>query len=94
MDKETANGIDICLIAFGTLFGISDVRSILGIVILVVQIIWVTLKVIFAIRDHIKSKDAEGIVEDARQYADDLTKIYNDSGKKEDDSDGGRKDSQ
>lgn len=75
MDKDTGNAIDIVLISFGTLFGISDFKSILGIVILCVQLIWVTLKVIFAIRDHIKSKQSERIVDDVKQYADDLTSI-------------------
>lgn len=93
MDKETANGVDICLIAFGTLFGISDVKSILGIIILVVQIVWVTLKVVFAIRDHVKKKDAKGIVDDAKQYADDLTEIYNNVDKKKEEDDGKRDES-
>lgn len=77
------------MITVGTVFGITDLKSILGIIILCVQIVWVSLKVIFAIRDHIKEKKTAEIVNDVKEYADDLKMIQNDIDNK-DNNDGKR----
>ncbi len=53
-DKVITNAVDYGLIGIGTLFGLTDIESILGIIILVIQFIWVIIKVILAIKNKNK----------------------------------------
>lgn len=55
-DKVITNAVDYGLIGIGTLFGLTDIESILGIIILVIQFIWVVLKIIFAIKNKNKEE--------------------------------------
>ena len=76
-DKVITNAVDYGLIGIGTLFGLTDIESILGIIILIIQFIRVILKIIFAIKnknkDELKNAIDEGtsLIESIKDKKDD-----------------------
>lgn len=53
---QTENTIDTALISIGSVYSLTNIREILGIIILCIQIIWFTLKIFFKIYRSIKNK--------------------------------------
>lgn len=67
--------VDNVLIAIGLIYAISDIESILGIIILVIQIIWILVKAIIKIYHSIKDKNISGVKDSIKDLHDDLTDI-------------------
>lgn len=53
---DTEKIIDTCLLTVGTASGLSNIENILGIIILIVQILWLSVKITFKIINAIKGK--------------------------------------
>lgn len=49
------NTVDSILLAIGTAFSLSNIESLLGIIILVIQVIWIVFKLIYSVKDKLKS---------------------------------------
>lgn len=72
MNKDFSDTMDFVLMLFGGSFALTDIRNILSIAILAVEAVWFTIKLIFMVRDHIKEKNAKGVMDDIDTYANDL----------------------
>ena len=85
--------VDNVLIAIGLAFAISDIESILGITILIVQLVWILAKAILRIYHAIKEKNGKEVTDSIKDLSEDLTDLKktlpNDT-KKEGDDDGKR----
>lgn len=57
MNKNLTNAIDNVLLVFGFTYALNDIESILGIIILCIQIIWIFSKFFIKIYTKIKNKD-------------------------------------
>lgn len=85
--------VDTVLIAIGLTISISDIESILGITILVVQLIWILSKAIVRIYHAIKEKNGKEVTDSLKDLSEDLTdlkKTLPNETKKEGDDDGKR----
>ena len=82
--------VDNVLIAIGLAFAISDIESILGIIILIVQLVWILSKAIVRIYHAVKEKNGKEVTDSIKDLSDDLTDLKNNlpSQKKEGDDDG------
>ena len=82
--------VDNALIAIGLAFAISDIESILGIIILIVQLVWILAKAIVRIYHAVKEKNGKEVTDSIKDLSDDLTDLKNNlpSQKKEGDDDG------
>ena len=84
---KTVDGI---LIAIGLTFAISDIESILGIIILIVQIVWIIAKAVNRIYHAIKEKNEKEAMDSIKDLSEDLTDLKKTlpNEKKEGDDDG------
>ena len=84
--------VDNVLIAIGLAFAISDIESILGIIILIVQLVWILSKAIVRIYHAVKEKNDKEVTDSLKDLSEDLTDMKNNlpSQKKEGDDDGKR----
>ena len=64
MNKNLSNVIDNVLLVFGFTYALSDIESILGIIILCIQIIWIFSKFFIRVYTKIKNKDYDSIDKD------------------------------
>lgn len=86
-----SNIVDTVLIAFGLTYAISDIESILGITILIVQLVWILAKAIVRIYNAIKEKNGKEVTDSLKDLSEDLTDLKNtlpNETKKEGDDDG------
>lgn len=74
--------IDTCLLSLGTVYSLANIEQILGILILVVQLIWLISKLCIKIYNSVKNKKAINItqkeVEDVEQLCIDLSEKVED----------------
>ena len=85
--------VDNALIAIGLAFAISDIESILGIIILIVQLVWILSKAIVRIYHAVKEKNDKEVTDSIKDLSEDLTdlkKTLPNETKKEGDEDGKR----
>lgn len=69
--NETGKIVDYTLIAVGTSIGIADIESILGIAILVIQGIWLIVRLILAIKN--KNKDeVKQVIDEGKTFIDEV----------------------
>lgn len=59
MDK-VSNAVDCTLIALGTTFSLANIQSILGVIMLCIQLVWIAVKLIVKIVDTIKKRENLG----------------------------------
>lgn len=85
MSGKVSNTIDTMLITIGAMIGLSDIESLLGIIILCVQIVWIFVKIGIRIYDNVKNKNMNGVVDDIKDLHDELNNLKDDIDKKEDD---------
>ena len=67
------------------MIGLSDIESLLGIIILCIQIVWIFVKIGIRIYDNVKNKNMNGVVDDIKDLHDELNNLKDDIDKKEDD---------
>lgn len=68
--------IDVCLLSIGSAYSLANIESILGIIILVIQLIWFTIKFVSKIVNAIKS--GSSVVEVISENADEFIEIVDD----------------
>ena len=73
--KNITNIMEDVSIVFGVTIGLSQIQTILGIIILVFQIILIIYKCGLKIYERIKNKDAKGIETDLKETIDELEKL-------------------
>lgn len=61
MNKKISNSVDSMLITVGMLIGINDIESLLGIIVLCIQLLWIFVKIVLKIRNHIINKTYDQI---------------------------------
>ena len=71
---QTENAIDTTLLSIGSVYSLTNIREILGIIILCIQIIWFTLKIFFKIYRSIKNKHPLDLM---NEDINELTKMHN-----------------
>ena len=77
MNNVTKNVIENCLIGLGITVSLVDIQSVLSIILLVVDVIWIMWKVGFQIYKHVKSGQYEEIENDIKIAHDELDKLTN-----------------
>lgn len=75
MDKTTSNIIDVTMLTIGTAFGLDQIETILGIIILVLQGVWILVKMVSKIIDHVKGKEYNKVQDDLKSGIDELKEI-------------------
>ena len=73
--KNITNILEDVSIVFGVTIGISQIETILGIIVLTFQIILILVKCGNKIYHHIKDKDVKGVETDLQETIDELEKI-------------------
>lgn len=61
MTKSINNIIDYSLISLGVVFSAPNIESIIGILLMSIQVIWLFAKMILKIKNHIKNKQFDEI---------------------------------
>lgn len=73
------NYIDTVLIAIGTIYSIANIKEVLGIIILLIQFIWIIVKLIDKIYRTVKSKKSlDEVDKDIENLTDFLEKMIGD----------------
>lgn len=83
-NKVVTSAVDYSLIGIGTLFGLSEIESVLGIIILIVQFIWFIVRIIIAV----KTKDTKELKTTIQEG----TEFVNSLNDKKEEKDNGRQD--
>ena len=86
MDLKVYNMIENSTIALGVAFGITNIESILGIVLLVLQVALILWKVGYKVYLRIKYKQLDKIQKDIEDAMDELEQIKNNQSKEEDEN--------
>lgn len=86
MDLKTYNIIENATIALGVAFGITNIESILGIVVLVLQVALILWKVCYKVYLRIKYKQLDKIQDDIEKAIGELEQIKNNQPKEEDEN--------
>ena len=68
--------IENCLVGVGLAMGIANIETILGIVLVCIQIAIILGRTILAIIDKVKNKDYNGIEEDLRKTEEEMKEYY------------------
>lgn len=74
------NIIDTILIAIGTALGISQIESILGIIIISIQILWILIKLCYNVYKSIKNKKFEQVKQEVDKAIDELENLKKEGG--------------
>ena len=72
MNKNVINTIDNVLIIMGVSIGLQEIESIIGIVLLCVQLLWILSKIIIKIYNNIKNNEYDQIPEDIKETIEEL----------------------
>ena len=86
MDLKVYNSIENATIALGVVFGISNIESVLGIILLVLQVGLILWKVGYKIYLRIKYKQLDKIQKDIEDAMDELEQIKNNQPKEDDEN--------
>jgi len=88
MNTKLANTIDTIFTSLGLSYGLMEIKEILGIVILVINILWILGRFGYAVYTKIKAKNIEGLEEDVNKVVGELENIKDNLDKKEDKDNG------
>lgn len=86
MDLKVYNSIENATIALGVVFGISNIESVLGIILLSLQVGLILWKVGYKVYLRIKYKQLDKIQKDIEDAMDELEQIKNNQPKEEDEN--------
>lgn len=86
MDLKTYNVVENTTIALGVAFGISNIQSIFGIILLALQVGLILCKVGYKIYLRIKYKQLDKIQDDIEKAMNELEQIKNNQPKEEDEN--------
>ena len=82
------NVIEDVLIATGIAVSLTDIQQVLSIIILCMNVVWILVKVGIKIYQHYKEKNIQAIADDIKTGADELEKLNNQVGSKNENKDG------
>ena len=77
MTKNVNNIIDYSLITLGVTFSAQNIESIIGILLMCIQVVWLFVKMILKVKNHIKNKQFDKIddtIEEAIKDIEEVTK--------------------
>lgn len=86
MDLKVYNSIENATIALGVVFGISNIESVLGIILLALQVGLILWKVGYKVYLRIKYKQLDKIQKDIEDAMDELEQIKNNQPKEDDEN--------
>lgn len=86
MDLKVYNLIENTTIVLGVAFGISNIESVLGIILLALQVGLILWKVVYKIYLRIKYKQLDKIQKDIEDAMDELEQIKNNQPKEDDEN--------
>ena len=69
--------VDNVLIVCGLTVALADIQSVLGIIILITQILWILAKAIIRIYHAVKEKNEKEVTDSLKDLSDDLTGLKN-----------------
>ena len=72
MNKTTVEVIEDVTIALGVAISIDQIKTVLGIVLLTLEIIWILYKGIKVIVKKVRNKDYEGAIKDAKETIEEI----------------------
>ena len=73
--KNITNILEDVSIVFGVTIGLSQIQTILGIIVLTFQVLLIIYKCVVRIINHAKNKDVNAIQKDLEETIDDLEKL-------------------
>lgn len=82
--RQLLNGVDAAVTITGTAFGLAEIETVLGIVILTINLIWILIRGIIMVSDKLRKKDIKGAVEEGDKTIQDINDLTN----KEENKDG------
>lgn len=62
--KNNTNTFDACLLSIGTVYSLANIEQILGVIILIIQLVWILAKLGVKIFNAIKEKTPEKQIEE------------------------------
>lgn len=84
---NTERIIDSCLLAVGSFYSLTNIREVLGIVILIVQLLWLLFKLIAKIGNSLKeNKPLEFDDKDVEEFTEYINNLTNEMFKEVDDN--------
>ena len=73
--KSVTNILEDVLIGLGVSISLIDLRNILSIILLVIDVIWLIVKCGYSIYKNIKNRNYDGVKEDVNELKDGIEKI-------------------
>ena len=90
---KTENIIDVCMLTIGSTYSLANIEETLGIIILIIQLVWILTKIIARIIKAIREHDPFNVIEeDIDEEVYKLKPMYTDSNKQEDNDENGKTD--
>ena len=75
MTKSINNIIDYSLISLGVVFSAQNIESIIGILLMCIQVVWLIAKMILKIKNHIKNKQFDKIDDTIEETIKDIEEV-------------------
>jgi len=87
MNTKVSNAVDSVLIVMGATIGFQDIESILGIILLCVDLVWIVVKGVLLVYSKLKKKDIDGAINDVNSTINSINGISTKLDSKEDKND-------
>lgn len=75
MTKNVNNIIDYSLITLGVTFSAQNIESIIGIILMCIQVVWLCSKMILKVKYHIKNKQFDKIDDAIKETIEDIEEV-------------------
>lgn len=75
MNKVVSNSIDCGLVTISTAWSIENIDNILGIILLIIQILWISSRCVISIYNRVKSKKFTEIPKDLEETIEDIESL-------------------
>lgn len=76
--------VDTILVLLGTTYSLTDIRNVLGVIILVVQLVWFGSRLVLQIIDRCKTGETAKIDADVNTFIEDIKKLSDSLGDEDD----------
>lgn len=94
MNQKITNTIDYALLVLGTTWSLDNIESILGIIVLAIQILWLLAKFIVKLVQVAKTSTIENVTENLDKLDSDVSEIIDSINKVIEDTEGDLNDSE
>lgn len=75
MTKNVNNIIDYSLITLGATYSAQNIESIIGILLMCIQVVWLCVKMILKVKNHIKNKQFDKIDDTIKETIEDIEEV-------------------